>query len=80
MTDLIEKLKAAEQNTAGMFEIDEDTICKIMTVLVSEPVAWKYREYVYACGIGYVWRDKLEEERPEEQCDYITDVMPLYTR
>lgn len=33
MKELIEKLKAAEQNAAGMFEIDGDTICELMKVL-----------------------------------------------
>ncbi len=31
--DLIERLKSAEQNTAGMFEIDEDTICALVDTL-----------------------------------------------
>lgn len=35
MKELIEKLKSAEQNAYGMFEIDEDTICALVDVLES---------------------------------------------
>lgn len=43
MEELIEKLKASEQNASGMFEIDEDTICALMDILTAPPVAWRYR-------------------------------------
>ena len=32
---LIEDLKASEQNASGMFEIGEDTICALMSMLTS---------------------------------------------
>lgn len=46
MIDLIEKLKAAEQNTAGMFEIDEDTICQLMSFLQAIPSAISVHEAI----------------------------------
>ncbi|HGN8650428.1 TPA: hypothetical protein ACK1V7_001849 [Enterobacter cloacae] len=44
---LIEDLKASAQNSSGMFEIGEETICALMSLLTappappkSEPIAW----------------------------------------
>lgn len=42
LSKLIEQIKSAEQNSSGMFEIGEDTICALMSCLVAaeeqEPV------------------------------------------
>lgn len=34
---LIEELKASTQNSSGMFEIGEDTICNLMSMLTAHP-------------------------------------------
>ena len=34
---LIEELKASTQNASGMFEISEDTICALMSMLTAHP-------------------------------------------
>ncbi|EPP3218267.1 DUF551 domain-containing protein [Salmonella sp. NW884] len=34
---IIEEMKASTQNTSGMFEISEDTICALMSMLASPP-------------------------------------------
>lgn len=34
---LIEELKASTQNASGMFEISEDTICALMSMLIATP-------------------------------------------
>lgn len=34
---LIEDLKASTQNSSGMFEIGEDTICNLMSMLTAHP-------------------------------------------
>ena len=34
---IIEELKASTQNASGMFEISDDTICALMTLLTSQP-------------------------------------------
>ena len=34
---LIEELKASTQNTGGMFEISEETICALMSMLIATP-------------------------------------------
>lgn len=34
---LIEELKASTQNAGGMFEISEDTICALMSMLIATP-------------------------------------------
>ena len=44
MKELIEKLKASEQNASGMFEIDEDTICALMGVLQKLDVEYDWAE------------------------------------
>lgn len=33
---IIEELKASTQNASGMFEISEDTICNLMSLLTTE--------------------------------------------
>lgn len=47
LSNLIEQLKAAEQNKSGMFEIGEDTICALMEHLLAvegqAPVAMRWR-------------------------------------
>lgn len=45
-----------------------------------EPVAWSFREYVWATGLGaHVWREKLEREAPDlEETDF-RDLEPLFT-
>ena len=45
-----------------------------------EPVAWSYKEYVWATGLGaYVWRDKIEAECPSTDESEIKDLAPLFT-
>lgn len=44
-----------------------------------EPVAWQYKEHVYARGLGYLWREKLDCELPGAECETLKDVVPLYT-
>lgn len=34
---IIEELKASTQNSSGMFEISEDTICNLMSLLTAPP-------------------------------------------
>lgn len=34
---LIEELKSSTQNASGMFEISEDTICALMSMLIATP-------------------------------------------
>lgn len=34
---IIEELKASTQNASGMFEISEDTICALMSILAAQP-------------------------------------------
>lgn len=34
---LIEELKASTQNASGMFEISEETICALMSMLIATP-------------------------------------------
>ena len=34
---VIEELKSSEQNDSGMFEISEDTICALMSMLADNP-------------------------------------------
>jgi hypothetical protein len=42
------------------------------------PVAWQYKEHVWATGLGaYVWRDKLETEKPGDDSE-IKDLSPLF--
>jgi len=48
--------------------------------LEAEPVAWSYKEYVWATGIGYVWCEKLEDENPGDECNTLKEVVPLYPR
>jgi hypothetical protein len=44
-----------------------------------EPVAWSFKEYVWATGLGsYVWRDQLEPDRPNEKEREVREVVPLY--
>lgn len=44
-----------------------------------EPVAWQYKEYVWATGLqASVWRDKLESEQPDPEAQEIKDLIPLY--
>lgn len=44
-----------------------------------EPVAWMYKEYVWATGlVDYVWRDKIEREAPDLNATSIKDLTPLY--
>lgn len=38
---LIEELEASTQNASGMFEISEDTICALMTMLQGESRMWE---------------------------------------
>lgn len=79
MKELIEKLKAAEQNASGMFEIDEDTICAMMGILTSPPVAWTNQRSLDV-------RDKItaftsEESAVEYGSKYAwKDIVPLYRR
>lgn len=42
---LIEDLKASEQNASGMFEIGEDTICALMSMLASPPAPASVPDY-----------------------------------
>ncbi len=45
-----------------------------------EPVAYSYKEYVRATVLGaYVWRDKIETERPNTEDSEIKDLVSLYT-
>lgn len=67
MQELIEKLKAAEQNASGMFEIDEDTICAMMAILTAEPVA-----YLYSASFERGWVEGQLTDAPG--CD-----MPVYS-
>lgn len=47
---------------------------------MGEPVAWSFKEYVWATGLGaHVWRDKLETERPDTEEGEVKDLVPLYT-
>jgi hypothetical protein len=44
-----------------------------------EPMAWLYKEYVWATGLGgSVWREKIELERPDPENENIKDVAPLF--
>lgn len=62
MKKLIEKLKAAEQNASGMFEIDEDTICALMAILTAEPVAYYFPgSDIESPQLGFPW--ELDEEQ-----------------
>ncbi|MCG9404353.1 hypothetical protein ACPEHA_04360 [Escherichia coli] len=51
---LIEDLKASTQNASGMFEISEDTICALMSMLASPPAPVSVPEVVG-------WEDVPEE-------------------
>lgn len=45
-----------------------------------EPVAYSYKEYVWATGLAdYVWREKIEAELPNTEDCEIKDLVPLYT-
>lgn len=45
-----------------------------------EPVAWKFKERVWATGLSdYVWRDQLEDGQPNEDEREIRDITPLFT-
>lgn len=45
-----------------------------------EPVAWKFKERVWATGLSdYVWRDQLEDEKPNGDERQIRDIDPLFT-
>lgn len=45
-----------------------------------QPVAWMYKENVWATGLGsYVWREKIELEAPDAESE-IKDLVPLFTR
>ena len=47
----------------------------------SSPVAWMFKEYVWATGLcGHVWRDKLEHEAPDTGSENIKDIVPLYVK
>lgn len=46
--------------------------------VVEEPVAYLYKEYVWATGLcDYVWRTKLEAEAPTDHQN-VKDIEPLY--
>ncbi|CAI2040531.1 hypothetical protein [Serratia liquefaciens] len=48
---------------------------------LSKPVAWAFKEHIWATGLcGYVWRDKLEDEAPDAECESIKDVNPRYSQ
>lgn len=48
---------------------------------LSKPVAWALKEHVWATGLcGYVWRDKLDDEAPDAECESVKDVSPLYSQ
>lgn len=51
---LIEDLKASTQNSSGMFEISEDTICALMSMLTAPPAPVSVPEVVG-------WEDVPEE-------------------
>lgn len=51
---LIEDLKASTQNSSGMFEISEDTICNLMSMLIANPAPVSVPEVVG-------WEDVPEE-------------------
>ena len=51
---LIEDLKASTQNASGMFEISEDTICALMSMLAAQPAPVSVPEVVG-------WEDVPEE-------------------
>ncbi|UZJ58611.1 hypothetical protein OKW98_18715 [Pseudomonas sp. KU26590] len=46
--------------------------------VVEEPVAYLYKEYVWATGLcDYVWRTQLESEAPTDDQN-VKDIDPLY--
>jgi hypothetical protein len=48
---------------------------------LSSPVAWAFKEHIWATGLcGYVWRDKLDDEAPDDECESVKDVSPLYSQ
>jgi hypothetical protein len=57
----------------------DDLRAELAAMCEQVPVAWSYKEYVWATGLGgSVWRDKLETERPNpDECE-VKDVAPLY--
>lgn len=65
------------ENTGAATELD--ALIATPVVECQEPVAYCYKEYVWATGIGaHVWRDKLETEKPGDDSE-IKDLAPLYT-
>ena len=61
-------------------EADELRAILAAPVVERKPLAYSYKEYVWATGLGaYVWRDKLETERPNTEDSEIKDLVPLYT-
>lgn len=70
-----EKRLAALRQNPELITRDE-----VLSLLNAEPVAWAYKEYVWARGIGYVWREKLEDENPGDECNTLKEVTPLYPR
>lgn len=59
---IIEYLKASTQNSSGMFEISEDTICALMSMLTAKPAPVSVPEcfkrllhHAYGMTMGHDW-------------------------
>lgn len=59
-------------------QVDAIGILKQAARPQGEPVAWIYKDRVYASGIGHVWREKIEREAPDSESFYIKEVIPVY--
>lgn len=59
-------------------EVVRELARMVLGAMDSEPVAWKYEEYVYVSGLGHLWREKLDCEFPGIECGTLRGVVPLY--
>lgn len=77
--DLIKKLQDAAQNAYGMFEIDEDTICELMDILTSPPVAWTSKRSLDVMDkiVAFTSEDSAVEYGSKSAW---VDIVPLYRR
>lgn len=67
-------------NPTSLYEAEDELRALLAAPVVEsqEPVAYCYREHVWATGLcDYVWRDKLEAEKPGDDSE-IKDLAPLY--
>lgn len=78
MEELIEKLKAAEQNPSGMFEIDEDTICAVMEILTAPPVAFTEKHEISNMEATGLYLRAWPGDRARNEVEGYT--IPLYLR